>query len=143
MAHLTKIQNRHERDLVKLKPVTLQAPDAANKETDLISCLTDIMSERMMRQQKQLFVTRNEFQSLSDLLPDTTAHFVCELEGLTKQISAFDTGIKTLKTEIQSDKVVNKQYFNDVYVNLKNKVAMDRFKELENAIEERVHLAKF
>ena len=84
MAHLTKIQNRHERDLVKLKPVTLQAPDAANKETDLISCLTDIMSERMMRQQKQLFVTRNEFQSLSDLLPDTTAHFVCELEGLTK-----------------------------------------------------------
>ena len=77
------------------------------------------------------------------MLPDTTAHFVCELEGLTKQISAFDTGIKTLKTEIQSDKVVNKQYFNDVYVNLKNKVAMDRFKELENAIEERVHLAKF
>jgi hypothetical protein len=34
---------RHDRDLTKLRPVTMQAPSEANTEADLLSCLTDII----------------------------------------------------------------------------------------------------
>jgi len=58
---LRKVQLKHHRDLTKLNPVTLQAPHASNKESNLLSCLIDIMTERMGAQFKLAFVTRNEF----------------------------------------------------------------------------------
>ena len=58
---MDKSLKRHDRDLTKLKPVTLQAPDAANRDSDLLSCLIDIMMDRLGLQFKHLFVTRNEF----------------------------------------------------------------------------------
>ncbi len=94
---MEKTINRHERDLTKLKPVTLQAPDINNQHTDLLQCLTDIMAERMGRGFKQVFVTRNEFQALEAMLPDTQVHFRKEITNVEKYVQANQRRIEELK----------------------------------------------
>ena len=71
LTRFEKTLGRHDRDLTKLKPVTLQAP-TANTQTDLLSCLTDLIQSKMRTPFKQLFVTRNEFVALEEMLPDAT-----------------------------------------------------------------------
>ena len=79
---MDKTIKRHDRDLVKLYPVTKEAPPASNKESDLLSCLIDLIGERMTRTFKQSFVSRNELEAVAAMLPDQTAHFVKEVDGL-------------------------------------------------------------
>ena len=80
-----KTLKRHERDLVKLKPVTLQAPDAANNQANLLTCLADYVGSRIRNAMKSLFVTRNEFKELENMLPDTTAHANDALKKMTQK----------------------------------------------------------
>ena len=70
--------------------MTLQAPDAANKESDLISCLTDLMAERMGRQFKHIFVTRNEFKELENLIPENTAQFLSQMTAVSDNVKSFN-----------------------------------------------------
>ena len=82
LAHLSKMQKRQQRDLEKLRPIILQAPDAANKDADIISSLTDLMVDRIRTFLTHKFVTRNEFQTLENLLPATKASILEELGGV-------------------------------------------------------------
>ena len=43
LARMNKAIKRHEMDLKKLKPITLQAPAEDNKESDLLGIMCDII----------------------------------------------------------------------------------------------------
>jgi len=60
LTRFEKTLNRHERDLLKLKPVTLQAPEAANNEANLLTSLEDYLGSRIINTSKATFVTRRE-----------------------------------------------------------------------------------
>ena len=79
LTRFEKTLNRHERDLTKLRPVTMQAPSEANTEADVLSCITDLIQTKMRASFRQLFVTRSEFMALEELLPDATQHFLSEI----------------------------------------------------------------
>ena len=70
LVRMDKSLKRHDRDLIKLKPVTLQAPPPSNTEADILSCLVDLMAERLGRTFKQSFVSRNELEAVAAMLPD-------------------------------------------------------------------------
>jgi hypothetical protein len=61
------------------------------------------MAERMARQFKQLFVTRNELQALEEMLPEQTAHFVKEVDSLNHQLSLCFHKIEANKARIADD----------------------------------------
>ena len=70
LARMDKGLKRHDRDLAKLRPITMQAPAASNTHADLMSILSDNLLEKLDRTLKQAFISRNEFQVLENMIPE-------------------------------------------------------------------------
>ena len=103
LTRFDKTLNRHERDLVKLKPVTLQAPDAANKDANLLTNLADYVGSKIRNTIKAVFVTRNEFQALENIIPDTTKHFVDKLKEMQEKFQCYNAQFNDIYKKSRSD----------------------------------------
>lgn len=111
LIRIEKVMNRHERDLVKLKPITLQAPEASNTESDVISCLSDIMAAKLKTLYQHVFVSRNEFQVLEKMLPNQTAHFVKEIAAIERKVDQKDHLFEVLDHKIEKSSIQTTIFF--------------------------------
>ena len=115
LTRFEKTLNRHERDLVKLKPVTLQAPEAANKDANLLTCLADYVGSRIRSALKSVFVTRNEFQELESVIPDNTAHVNNAVKGMTEKFRGISDSIVDMNRKCRSNELAQSKKLNDLH----------------------------
>ena len=97
----------------------------------------------MERQFKHIFVTRNEFQELENLIPDTTATFLTQMMEIKSSIDTFNEDVGALKRKADMERVDVRMKFTTFDNKIKEFVPMEKYFELGRAIEERVHTKKF
>jgi hypothetical protein len=76
-----------QRELQKLRPITMMAPAAENTEADTMTVLTDHIEQKFRFSMKDVFVTRNEFIKLQEIMPNQTVHLQGQIDEVHQRNS--------------------------------------------------------